>query len=69
MQIVVDTSIDTLSVNKSRLNMMFARKVNPLSKAYRFYCLGVMWTVLPCGCVPVTFLTASVEGSITVVCD
>ncbi len=46
---VVDTTIDTLRVNKSRINMIFARKLNHLSKVYQFYCLGVIWAVLPCG--------------------
>ncbi len=49
MQIVVDTIIDTLRVNKSRINMIFARKLNHLSKVYQFYCLGVIWAVLPYG--------------------
>ncbi len=41
VQIVVVTSIDMLRVNKSRLNMMFARKTNPLSKDCQFYCLDM----------------------------
>ncbi len=48
VQIVVVTSIDMLRVNKSRLNMMFARKTNPLSKDCQFYCLDIIQTVLPC---------------------